>query len=323
MLIRIAILTFLFSPSIGQIIEYTQLEDALKNAKTAQKLSLDQVKDLDISKIGNLKQLEELQVTRCGLSNLPGSFKKLENLSLLNLSDNQLSLLPKEIVEFQKLKILNINSNKFTLLPAELGELSQLQELYLSNNQLTELPENLSKLKNLHILSLTGNNFDKGLPSVIQKMQSIKVLEFTLLANMSKAFNNLTALSELQQLRLVCNYNAESLPLEITKLKSLQQIKLTATPNSFYWEKSLTFLSLLPELKVLDLSQCKLKELNASIDLLSGLEVLLLDENPLQSLPESFFRLKSIKKVSMKGNLLSDEIKERIKSVYPQVEIEF
>jgi internalin A len=71
---------------------------------------------------------------------------KWQNLTSLNISNNQLTSLPSEIAKLKNLTILDINNNQLTSLPLEISELIHLTRFDVSNNQLTSLPPEISGL---------------------------------------------------------------------------------------------------------------------------------------------------------------------------------
>jgi Leucine-rich repeat (LRR) protein len=97
----------------------------------------------------------------------------------LDLSHNNLSgSLPAEIRQLQDLRVLNLSNNNFTGVPAEIGQLQKLEVLDLSDNNLTGLPYELGNLSNLRTLDLTGNNYATQDLDVIRKsLPSTVVIE--------------------------------------------------------------------------------------------------------------------------------------------------
>ncbi len=95
-----------------------------------------------------------------GLTRTPNYVFDRTNTEELNLSNNSLDgALQAEVRQLQDLKILNLSNNNFTGLPAEIGQLKKLEILDVSNNQLTGLPYELGNLSNLKILDLRGNEY--------------------------------------------------------------------------------------------------------------------------------------------------------------------
>lgn len=119
----------------------------------------------------------ELDLSGEGLTKIPGSVFDRTGLEKLDVSDNQLTgAIQAEIRHLQNLKVLNASNNQMTGLPAEIGQLSKLEVLDLSNNQLTGLPYELGNLKNLKVLNISGNNYsaqdlaiiEQGLPDDVK-----------------------------------------------------------------------------------------------------------------------------------------------------------
>ena len=102
----------------------------------------------------------ELDLSNQGLTQVSQDVFKMTNLQELDVSFNRLTgALPAEIRHLQQLEILDASDNQMTGVPAEIGQLKNLRVLDLANNQLTGLPYELGNLKNLEILNLSGNNY--------------------------------------------------------------------------------------------------------------------------------------------------------------------
>lgn len=110
-----------------------------------------------------------LDLSGQSLSKVPGYVFDRTDLQELNLANNNLEgALPAEIRHLQNLRVLNLSNNAFTGVPAEIGQLGKLEILNLSNNQLTGLPHELGNLSSLKILDLRGNNYS------LQDLNTIK-----------------------------------------------------------------------------------------------------------------------------------------------------
>ena len=92
---------------------------------------------------------------------LPRSKDELLRLSKLNLSDCGLENIPVEIFNLPSLIALNLSDNKITVLPEEISKLNSLEELILNRNYLSNLPKSIADLTSLKKIYLHQNNFDK------------------------------------------------------------------------------------------------------------------------------------------------------------------
>lgn len=130
----------------------------------------------DAPVIANAKILD---LSNQGLKKVPSdTFTKTE-IQELNVSNNSLDgSLQAEVRNLQNLKVLNLSNNNFTGVPAEIGQLKNLEVLNLSNNNLTGLPNELGNLSNLKVLNLKGNNYSTNDLNIIkQKLPSTVVIE--------------------------------------------------------------------------------------------------------------------------------------------------
>jgi internalin A len=288
---------------------------------------LSQLQKLDLSgnqlstlpgAIGQLAQLQELYLHGNQLSALPEAIGQLSQLQELDLSRNQLSALPEVIGQFSQLQKLNLYSNQLSTLPEVIGQFSQLQELRLSGNQLSTLPEAIGQLSKLQVLRLSGNQLSP-LPEVIGQLSKLQVLRLSS-NQLSTLPEVIGQLSQLQELDLSSN-QLSTLPEAIGQLCQLQELylygnQLSTVPETIgrlsqlqMFDLSGNQLSTLPGaigqltlLQELDLYRNQLSALPGAIGQLSQLQELDLSNNQLSTLPETIQSLERLKKLFLHGN---------------------
>jgi hypothetical protein len=90
------------------------------------------------------------------IKDLPDTIGQLRNLEELDLGRNGLRTVPPAVASLRNLKRLLLDYNDIHELPAFIGELRNLQELSLLGNCGVSLPRSLSKLHELTVFM--GNN---------------------------------------------------------------------------------------------------------------------------------------------------------------------
>ena len=120
-----------------------------------------------------------LNLSGQGLTKTPSDVFDKTSIQELDLSANKLTgSLQAEVRHLQNLKILDLSNNQFTGVPAEIGQLKNLEILNLSNNKITGLPYELGNLTNLKILNLKGNDYSKtDLKIIREKLPATTVIE--------------------------------------------------------------------------------------------------------------------------------------------------
>ena len=202
--------------------------------------------DRIIEKTLSLSSTIDLDLSNQNLTEVPEALIKLkDNLTGLNLSDNNLTVIPSWLGSFTKLSMLNIKNNQVADL-TPVCTIEGLITLVAVKNHITSIPSNIVKLVNLRFLHLAGNNIEK-LPTSIKKLPKLSVLDLrenqiSVLQNAlfgDGFFKTLTALD------LSFNHISE-LPPSFGKLRvrrlNLSNNQLETLPTSFGGNCSLTHL---------------------------------------------------------------------------------
>ncbi|XP_050155237.1 disease resistance protein RPV1-like isoform X2 [Malus sylvestris] len=273
----------------------------------------------DFTKVPNL---EGLILQSCiSLVEVHPSISTLTNLVLLNLNGcKELKILASSIC-MHSLKTLDLygcsNLDKF---PEILEVMEELSELDLSGSKIKELPSSINNLMGLTNLNLKDCKELKSLPSSI-RMKSLETLDlsgcsslemFPEISGVMKALswlnlsgskirelplsiNNLTGLS---YLNLEDCKELKSLPSSI-RMKSLRTLDLYGCSSLEMFPE---ILEVIKELSELNLSGSKIKELPSSINNLTVLSYLNLEDcRELRNLPSSICQLKVLRKITLSG----------------------
>lgn len=190
--------------------------------------------------LGNLVNLENLDLSYHALVDLGNGFQKLKKLKVLNVYHAGLNAAPEleKICSLTALELLDIGGNDILKLPASFVQLKNMVRLNIDNSwsegcpvgeNLEAFPIEVCQLPNLEMLSLSGQNI-KTLPAEIGNLKKLK--ELYLYANafmkLPNEICNLTNLVNLQ-IDLLCLGNMLSLCDKTLKLpkKFCQLTQLT------------------------------------------------------------------------------------------------
>ena len=151
-LLLFSILIFLLSGCTGS---YTQVNNRVDNNE--------KLDESPIAASPNQTSIREsLNLSSQRLDKIPAYVFEKTNLKELDISGNQITgAIQAEIRHLENLVILNASDNLMTGVPAEIGQLHNLEVLDLSDNQLTGLPYELGNLKNLKTLNISGNDYSE------------------------------------------------------------------------------------------------------------------------------------------------------------------
>ena len=161
---------------------------------------------------------------RVDLTSLPESIGDLNNLEILNIFGSDITALPNSIGNLNNLEEFTMIRSKLTTLPESMGRLDSLTKLDLTYNQLTTLPDSIGYMNSLEVLNLDGttyssiyNNNITSLPASINNLSNLK--ELNAKYNLINGNIDLSNLTLLETLYLDHNY--------------IDELKLGVSPSSF------------------------------------------------------------------------------------------
>lgn len=119
--------------------------------------------------------VENLDLSKQGLTTLVSEMAMLRFLKYLNLSHNMFTALPEVIFTLTELETLDLRENPLETLPEELQSLKKLSRLDVSYTQITELPEWLGTMERLEVLTADKTKLLR-VPEAILENRSLKYL---------------------------------------------------------------------------------------------------------------------------------------------------
>lgn len=234
---------------------YKDLKIALKHPENVYKLDLSyqNIEPKIFQKIGQLKNLMNLQLNSNNISELPAGFCDLHNLvyfsslnnpikkfpcpfyyfpnlQYLEIGNSQLDSLSQTIIASQYLKTLKIFNTEDTLhLPKNIKYLRKLSDVMIENAVLDSCPKILFRNSYLKTLVLNKTN-TFYLPENIQTAENLEVLAVENNPLKTVPWN----IYQLKKLRILSlrNTNIEKLPDSISELKNLEYLDIRGTKIS-------------------------------------------------------------------------------------------
>jgi Leucine-rich repeat (LRR) protein len=185
-------------------------------------------------RLGELYNLEELDLHLSNLKVLPEGFRNLKRLKKLNLGYNQLTSFPVLLFELDSLRELNLEWNRLDSIPATVARLRHLKVLNLDDNRLNRYPMAVNAIVSLQELFLSNANL-RVIPDQIRQLVNLEVLNLDGFWN-SQRKNRLQdiaaigSLSKLRSLSIKENGTIEAIPPELYQLKELEELNLQANP---------------------------------------------------------------------------------------------
>ncbi len=126
---------------------------------------------------GLAETLEILDLSGCGLAELPDDLGRLKRLRVLFCSGNRFARLPPVLGDCRALSQIGFRATGLTEVPAE-SLPPALRWLTLTDNRLEHLPDALGERPHLQKLMLAGNRL-RALPATLQGAQNLELLRLS------------------------------------------------------------------------------------------------------------------------------------------------
>ncbi|TFF85364.1 MAG: hypothetical protein EU551_04180 [Promethearchaeota archaeon] len=281
---------------LGMPIRGTSHLDLYRELKKLEKLEYLDASNCNLDTfptLGNMKNLQELDLSRNNIKKIEGGFAGLENLHSLNLSENPITEYPTDLEKIKLLKRLDLSETKIKELPEYVGNLQYLEELTLPL-QIIGFPQSFIHLKNLR--TLVANDF----PDHFKELKNLETLIISS-GKMQEISSSLTQLVALNTLVINNCRSLKKLPENLGNLKSLKELQITGNTSLEYLPDSLFDLK---ELKTLNLYNNNLKHFPDKLANFSRLEILTLGNNKLEHIPYSVFKLNNLIDFTIENNPL-------------------
>lgn len=260
---------------------------------------------------------EVLDLSECGIEEIPNEIGRLERLHNLDLSNNRIKKVPLAVGLLYNLVTFSLEGNPLVSPYRELrrepyGDLSivafldaQALELDLTSCSFQEIPDLFSRhAEELQILNLSDNLLYR-LPEYMATFQNLRCLVMD--NNRFKDFPEVVCMLKNLETLSISKTQIDSVPPQIADLKGLKRLVLDSN-DIVELPKTLV---LLTNLDFLKLSNNKIKELPLSIGNLTQLRVLDVACNDIKALPPSLCDLLSMEVLDAKINEL-DTVPEEL-----------
>ncbi|XVF84595.1 hypothetical protein PTKIN_Ptkin17bG0049900 [Pterospermum kingtungense] len=264
-----------------------------------------------------------LSLASCNLTKFPEFLKSLENLEILDLSNNKISGAIPNWLWKERLRGLFLAYNHLSSLdhilpnqslassqaslPRPICNLSQLEVFNASYNNLSgPIPSCLGNISTLYLLDLQGNNFSGILPNFTEAVQlwTLKVSDNRLEGKLPRSLSKCT---QLEVLDVGNNMMNDTFPFWLGKLPALKVLILQE--NKFYGQiKHLKHKNAFPALDVLDIASNQFSgELSIDFHQATQLRSLKIRGNKLQGkLPRSLANCTKLEVLDLGNNMVQD-----------------
>ncbi|MEQ9064072.1 MAG: hypothetical protein RIE58_07835 [Vicingaceae bacterium] len=225
---------------------------------------------------------------------------------------------PKQLLSFPNLKELVLMNCRLIEIPDEISEFKKLHRLEFITCAIQKISDSIGSLDSLEKLTITYSSFS-SLPASCNKL--VRLRELILRGNESLSFDTVIYFESLKKLELLNCKATKTLPYGIENLLELEWLAIGGTSINF--EQELRRCENLKNLEYLDITYSELKEIPESIFKIQSLKDLNLRGNDFTYFPPEIRKLYNLKKLHLAFN--QSEIKrsdrELLKEALPYCQI--
>ena len=249
------------------------------------------------------KELKIINASYNQLQSIPVNLFKLQLLGKIVFHHNKITQLPVHLGT--SLGHIELQYNKLECLPDSIGECIGLNYLNVSYNNLTVLPDSLVKCRNLITLECMNNKLQGNLNidfSGFDKMESFDASN-NKLTGFDISLLNMKNIKRIGlRYNLIRNIVVPKGNIEVNRNSILSELYLGNNFIEYFPFEKFGKLGILNGIKLLDLSNNKLKGISRFIGGFSTLERFDVTNNDLNDLPNELCLIKCIKNIKWGGN---------------------
>ncbi len=227
---------------------------------------------------------------------------------------------PKDYQKLHKLKdlqVLKLSGNEVTEFPKNFGELTNLLYIASYNNPFTVFPDDFFKLYSLNHLELSHTKID-SIPASIAYLSKLKTIKFTDSDDTLKLPTTLRYIKTLQDIQIE-NTIMDSFPRQIFRVMALKFLYLSKT-NTY---SLTTHFERLPNLEVLIIEDNPISSIPSTIYLAKKLRLISLRNTKITKLPDTISQMENLALLDLRGCAFSKNEIETIKALLPGCDVKF
>ncbi len=225
---------------------------------------------------------------------------------------------PKDYNKLSKLKdlqVLKLSGNEITEFPKNIGDMNNLLYFASYNNAFTSFPDDFKKLYGLNHLELSHTKID-SIPASIAYLSKLKTIKFTDTDDTLKLPTTLRYIKNLQDIQIE-NCIMDSFPRQLFWVSSLKFLYLSKTNTHFLS----THFERLPNLEVLILESNPITSLPNTIYLAKNLRLISIRNTKITKLPVTISQMENLALLDVRGCGMSKEYVDELKALLPSCEI--